>query len=56
MINTLIEYELHFVYLENGKRGTCVIESMELMDAIYDFYQSHGLKYKITSWSLKRKG
>lgn len=53
MINTLIEYELHFVYLENGKRGTCVIEARELMDAIYDFYQSHGLKYKITSWSLK---
>ena len=55
MINTLIEYELHYIKITDGTRGTCVIESMELIDAIYEFYQSHGLKYKITSWTLKRK-
>lgn len=56
MINTLIEYELHYIKVTDGTRGKCVIEARELMEAIYAFYQSHGLKYKITSWSLKRKG
>lgn len=51
-------YILRYKYKDfDGKIeiGQCEVKASTMFHAIYEFYCSHGLKYEVTGWGIKKK-
>ena len=51
MRKELQEYELVYIF-DKTQEGKCIVKAENLSTAIYEFYCSHGFRYKVTNWSV----